>query len=1288
MEHTPTTLGTVQHNPASGSNNNLPANPTSTQSHNTSPSTDTTPNNNDNVPAQSNGNEEGSDADNKESTSQHTLKRRNRIPASCSMCRKRKSKCDRVRPVCGTCIRKGIAHLCQYEVNSSHRYIYQNSHPYQGQGYMQGQSDSYNNLNGPQPFPVQVQPQLPGPLPPHFAHHTPQHYVPPSPNSSDPANYVPHNNPQQFPGGGPPPPPPPPPHLYHSPPFNGPPLSQPSPDYMSPSAANRYSPSNGPPGLSLSYGAFQHPPSNNGAEKVLPRQLPIPAPSSHHRTSQDNGKPYLPSPTAISNSMFRGGPHHLQSGSISSIPLPPPPSAPIPGSAAASSLGSEGQPQLPPPSASLVTPKNASTSPLANFPTSQHPSPNEQNGVNQTVTPSARIRSMPSENVPSPLTSMHKPSATATTPGSYTSEQKPISMQNSPGAKDSFSSNNLVSIPLGPNSSLQVSTEDRMNVFSNSSYSIALENHIVQEHGVLSYLGLTKSDPFITILRNFTVHLFRAGEMTKFIRTDANKKRRNSTGSASKLSSKHSDGLPSFQKKPKLSMTPAEQDNAAEAAPMVPTDSSQSNNDVDINNLSKAAIKHAREQSLNALNVASPLDKYSPNVPENKRDERKIPKITPSVESFFTGLNKKEYYALVEKVILATLPDQVNLFKLFCRFFKYVHPFIPIIDETSFIVEVKNLLITFPSFGHERWTSVKIRNDQDLRTLGLFLLILSLGFKSLIQNDNVYNEYTDEEVSMIQDMTQISSDEFKRVINLCISDSLLGAKSSFKLVQLLTLLYFYKEVSADDDHGICGSDSQILLGVTIRHALAIGLNRDPTSYTAYEAICKNPSLIKTWRHLWNYLTQADAMSSLHNGTNLNLRNLKMSDVQAPYELKDKTGELNETIKRYNSICDCYRQLCNKINNVWEKPKVMDILADTNHLEKIFFDFFGKDFFLTIICKPAKVNPDASSWDASTLEHEEQIIKVMKYCMFIQLRTNLSGMYYMIAIHYENEYNESKTPSMNAGIELFKIYIKSVVQIVYIMTHVLDNSVELFGKNFDYILTAANERYMIRTHSFLTSFFIRLLHQKKDLSFKVFKEPSYIPRLEVIDTLFTMVLIEAELFVGNFRKMSRTYINSYRLYIMTYIIMRQCVENPDVFFEKAIHDQLFFHQGTNMIEFFTLAELHHLCRLCGEFRNATEEKKRLKREKLKAKGIIVENDADVDNFNFDSLQSSGALDDFAIFNDGNGTTFMSFFDDDQVFDNLNNLPDDILDPVARNEDLIRLYNIYGDFDEDLVRMASS
>lgn len=46
---------------------------------------------------------------------EHSFKRRHRIPASCLVCRKRKSKCDRVRPICSSCRKKLIAHLCTYE---------------------------------------------------------------------------------------------------------------------------------------------------------------------------------------------------------------------------------------------------------------------------------------------------------------------------------------------------------------------------------------------------------------------------------------------------------------------------------------------------------------------------------------------------------------------------------------------------------------------------------------------------------------------------------------------------------------------------------------------------------------------------------------------------------------------------------------------------------------------------------------------------------------------------------------------------------------------------------------------------------------------------------------------------------------------------------------------------------------------------------------------------------------------------------------------------------------------
>lgn len=209
---------------------------------------------------------------------------------------------------------------------------------------------------------------------------------------------------------------------------------------------------------------------------------------------------------------------------------------------------------------------------------------------------------------------------------------------------------------------------------------------------------------------------------------------------------------------------------------------------------------------------------------------------------------------------------------------------------------------------------------------------------------------------------------------------------------------------------------------------------------------------------------------------------------------------------------------------------------------------------------------------------------------------------MIAVHYENQYNESKTPSMRAGIELFKIYIKSVVQLVYIMSYVLDHLVELFGKNYDYILTSINERCMIKTHSFLTSFFIRLLHHIKDLTLKreIARQKgenidSLNMRLVVSHNLFLIVLIESELFVGNFRKLSKRYINSYRLYVMLYLVLRQCMSNPDFFFEQSMKQKL-HHEGTNMLAFFTLNELEQVSRMCEEFRSAKEEQNRIKKGK--------------------------------------------------------------------------------------------
>ncbi|GAV54482.1 hypothetical protein ZYGR_0AM00200 [Zygosaccharomyces rouxii] len=50
-----------------------------------------------------------------DATANNKMKRkRNRIPLSCTICRKRKVKCDKTRPNCEQCSKTGVAHLCHY----------------------------------------------------------------------------------------------------------------------------------------------------------------------------------------------------------------------------------------------------------------------------------------------------------------------------------------------------------------------------------------------------------------------------------------------------------------------------------------------------------------------------------------------------------------------------------------------------------------------------------------------------------------------------------------------------------------------------------------------------------------------------------------------------------------------------------------------------------------------------------------------------------------------------------------------------------------------------------------------------------------------------------------------------------------------------------------------------------------------------------------------------------------------------------------------------------------------
>ncbi|ABN65670.2 positive regulator of cytochrome C genes CYC1 and CYC7, partial [Scheffersomyces stipitis CBS 6054] len=992
-------------------------------------------------------------------------RKRHRIPASCSICRKRKSKCDRVRPVCGTCKKKSIAHLCYYESDKDN-------------------VDDSGSLNS-------------------HVHHLPEQ--PPGP-----PQHLQHPPPQFFP---------PPPHFQPGvQPQLQPPLHQNQMDQL-----------------------HQHP---HNPQQPIPQQHIQP----QHITAQQPA-PSQPIPQQSIQSQQLP---HLQANQVVDY------------------QGYQGNVNL------------------------KHPDANtSKNAYNISA-------------VPATVSSANSVSAFAYSPTESNISMSSANPPSTPGKlPSSFSNNRLVSIPLGPNSSLQVNPDDTMKVFSNASYALNLEGPLWQYQGVLSYIGLTKSDPFIKIMRNYAILLFKSGEMGKFMKLEAPKTKKrsapgkNTSPGAKKSRIESSLASDSIHESPGSYMSECDSkkdvdvdhDNILEDDGLITT-----RIDVVEQNSTTDKEEESELESRTEIKTTDPAIKKEPEKKTHKRktNPHAIPNILPGLKSLYSGKkNRKEYYELVEKAIIGVFPSKLNMFMLFCRFFKYVHPFAPIIDENSLMMDITTLLQQYPSFNHGFYDQVIIESDHDLTVLGIFLLVLRLGYMSLIHNDPVNNSYTKEEQGMVRDMRRISTASYLNVVDLCLADDLICTKSTFRKVQSLTLLYFFRKMSPDDCHGIGGTDSNILLGVAITHAFSIGLNRDPTCYGSQDLISKREPLIRIWRSLWNYLITSDVTSAIHSSTPLKVASTDVFDVKLPSYSEDSTGTKNDTINKLHTIVEGYRNIIKKMNNIQDKPKVIDILMETNNLEKIFFSFFGKDFFKDCICKPAAVPSNGTSHDINSLAHQESYMKVIKYCLFIQLRTDLSCMYYMIAIHYENEYNESQTPSMNAGIELFKIYIKSVVQLVYIMSYVLDNSVELFGKNYDYVLTSNNERCIIKTHAFLTSFFVRLLHHKIDLTKKVASDPTLQPRLEILDTLFMMVLIEAEFFVGNFRKLSKNYINSYKLYVMTYFVLKQCMDNPMAFFEATMYNPKFFHEGTNMLEFFTNGELTYLCKLCQEFRGAKEEQSKKK-----------------------------------------------------------------------------------------------
>jgi len=741
----------------------------------------------------------------------------------------------------------------------------------------------------------------------------------------------------------------------------------------------------------------------------------------------------------------------------------------------------------------------------------------------------------------------------------------------------------FVTVSIGSNM-LQIDADDRMESFSGASHSLMVEGSYWQQQGPISYVGLVKSDPYIKLVRSFTLELFKSEQFSQFVLA---KRRRQAL----------MNGSPASQCTMTTSVSGSE-DQARSEHSEYSAHFDDGNAD-DVDSESEVDIETEGGLIVNTILANPKIDRHIDTLPVHFPTLRGI----QSLKSIYSS--KDEYYAFVKVSVLEILPRKRSVHVALQRFFRYVLPFISFLDEKTFLSEAKLVFNNaYDEDSNAFYTLLKVKNDNHLNVLGQLLLMIRLGYMSLIPNNENDVIYTSSEQELIRDITRFKSDQYISVVNLCIPEEKIQTKSTFKFVQALTLLHFYRSVAPNDCHGLSGSDSQLLFGAIVNHALSIGLNRDPMKFSDIKFISKEPAFVQLWRTLWHYICIMDSLQAMYCGTTLNIPSLDISDVETP-DISFLQPENVKFFEHMQTMLESYRRITNKITNLRTKPKVIEVLQETSCLEKLFLEIFGTDFFRDYVCKPASEQIEGEEFDPR--KHEDSYMKVNRFICFMHMRSNLSCLYYLIALHYENKLDEDKDAEIGAGIELFKIFIRSVIQLVYIMSYALDNSQELFGRCYDYLITSRIEKSMIKTHNFITSFFIRLVNYKRSLAVEEAKRDGKEPqnesedfnlRCEVVDSLFTIALIESELFVGNFRVLSKTYINSYKLYVMAYFVLKQCMENPEKLFGTSGDKMEYFHEGTNMLQFLTIPELQSLCKLCEEFRVAKLEL--IKRQKIHSK----------------------------------------------------------------------------------------
>lgn len=399
-------------------------------------------------------------------------------------------------------------------------------------------------------------------------------------------------------------------------------------------------------------------------------------------------------------------------------------------------------------------------------------------------------------------------------------------------------------------------------------------------------------------------------------------------------------------------------------------------------------------------------DGYDDMVPYNSilkaRMERNIQKAKvnqtalPLGLTFYDGKIDRELQ-LIDKIQMV-LPKKTVIWKLLHRYFTWLYPYMPFLDQETFINDISKI-IGPRSFEDIPVADLKVEKKLDLATLGLLLIVLRLTYLSLFCNKNSVNEdnlHTTDPSPAAQELKYLLSNPINinaiDVAQLCLDLFQLLRKSNFTILQLAFFMRLYHTYAPEDGDGADGGDSQVLNAMLIQMAYSLGLNREPNKFAD---VCNDPKLNHLGRKIWHFLVVSDIYLAYAFGNPMTINRMYF-DTLMPYHEPGNENLRDTTLDKYVtesyfgccSFLDILRKILSLVLDVEGKTKMSELCSYLSEFELVINDDYGT---LYDCMKPLEKNTISFAFTRN-----------FKIKFYLSLKAFLISIFFHFYLYYEQK----------------------------------------------------------------------------------------------------------------------------------------------------------------------------------------------------------------------------------------------------------------------------------------------